>query len=215
MSGGAPASFTSIGPLHNEVMKPDIAAPGVNIASSISSYTDASYSSIATIAFNGKNYHFARFSGTSMATPCVAGIASLILDANPNLSSQQVKEIIKTTARLDNYTGAITAPGDTKWGMGKINAYAAVKLALNTLSMDDHSKQASFLLYPNPASSLLHVLNLNDLPVSGMSVVSLDGKVVNPRLDQNTIDLSELTNGIYFLNIQTETGNYTLSFVKE
>lgn len=213
--GGAPASFTSIGPLHNETMKPDIAAPGVNVASSISSYTDAAYTAVSTITFNGKNYDFARFSGTSMATPCVAGIVSLILDANPNLSSQQVKNIIKTTARLDNYTGNIVAPGNTKWGMGKINAYAAVKLALNTLSLDEHGNPSSFLLYPNPASNVLHILNMSDLPISQVSVISMDGKKTDVRLDEDTIDLSVLTNGFYFLEIQSGSKNYTLSFVKE
>jgi hypothetical protein len=212
--GGAPASFTSIGPLHNETMKPDIAAPGVNVASSISSYTDAAYTAISSITFNNKTYDFARLSGTSMATPCVAGIVSLILDANPNLSSQQVKNIIKTTARLDNYTGNITAPGDTKWGMGKINAYAAVRLALNTLSLDEHANQTPFVLYPNPTSNFLHILNVNELPISVLSIISLDGKVIEPHLSENTIDISGLTNGIYFLKIQTETETYTLSFAK-
>lgn len=213
--GGAPASFTSIGPLHNETMKPDIAAPGVNVASSISSYTDAAYTAVSTITFNGKNYDFARFSGTSMATPCVAGIVSLILDANPNLSSQQVKNIIKTTARLDNYTGTIVAPGNTKWGMGKINAYAAVKLALNTLSLDEHGNTSSFLLYPNPASNVLYILNMNDLPVSQVSVISMDGKIMDVHPDEDAIDLSGLSNGFYFLKIQSGSENYTLSFVKE
>lgn len=212
--GGAPASFTSIGPLHNETMKPDIAAPGVNVASSISSYTDAAYTAVSTIAFNGKNYDFARFSGTSMATPCVAGIVSLILDANPNLSSQQVKNIIKTTARLDNFTGTIVAPGNTKWGMGKINAYAAVKLALNTLSLDEYGNPASFVLYPNPASDVLHILNINDLPVSRVSLITVDGKNTEVRMNEEEIDLSGLTNGMYFLKIQSGNKNYTLSFVK-
>ena len=213
--GGAPASFTSIGPLHNGTMKPDIAAPGVSVASSISSYTDAAYTAVATITFNTKNYDFARLSGTSMATPCVVGVVSLILDANPNLSSQQVKDIIKTTARLDNYTGNIVAPGDTKWGMGKINAYAAVKLALNTLSVDEHSNPAPFVLYPNPTSTSLHLLNINELPVSDLSVISLDGKVMKPHFDEDTIDTSELKRGMYFLKIQTDTEIVTLSFVKE
>jgi subtilisin family serine protease len=213
--GGAPASFTSIGPLHNETMKPDIAAPGVNVASSISSYTDAAYSAVSTITFNGKNYDFARFSGTSMATPCVAGIVTLMLDANPNLSSQQVKNIIKTTARLDNYTGSIVAPGNTKWGMGKINAYAAVKLALNTLSLDENGKPASFLLYPNPASAVLYILNIHDLPVSQVSVISMDGKTIDISLYEDAIDLSGLTNGMYFLKIRSGSENYTLSFVKD
>lgn len=213
--GGGPASFTSIGPLHNETMKPDIAAPGVNVISSISSYTDAAYTAVASITFNNKTYDFAKFSGTSMATPCVTGIVSLILDANPTLSSQQVKDIIKITARLDNYTGNIVAPGDTKWGMGKVNAYAAVKLALNTASLNENAKAVPFVLYPNPTSEVLHVLNINDLPVSVMSIVSLDGKVIEPRVDVNTINVSGLKNGLYFLKIQSETETYTLTFVKD
>jgi len=213
--GGAPASFTSIGPLHNETMKPDIAAPGVNVISSISSYTDAAYTAVASITFNSKTYDFAKFSGTSMATPCVTGIVSLILDASPTLSSQQVKDIIKTTARLDNYTGNIVAPGDTKWGMGKVNAYAAVKLALNTASLDENAKLVPFVLYPNPTSEMLHVLNIDDLPVSAVSIISLDGKVIEPKVNENAIDVSELKNGLYFLKIQTDTETYTLNFVKD
>lgn len=213
--GGGPAAFTSIGPLHNETMKPDIAAPGVGVASSISSYTDAAYSSIATINFSGKDYDFAKFSGTSMATPCVAGIVSLILDASPTLSSAQVKNIIKTTARLDNYTGNIVAPGDTKWGMGKINAYAAVKLALNTASLDGNTLPTAFVLYPNPTSDALQILNVNDLPISEMSIISMDGKVIEARMNENKIDVSALKSGMYFLKIQTEKEIYTLNFVKD
>ena len=212
--GGAPAAFTSIGPLHNEVMKPDIAAPGVNVASSISSYTDAAYSTISSITFNNKTYDFARFSGTSMATPCVTGIVSLILDANPYLTSQQVKDIIKTTARLDNYTGNIVSPGDTKWGMGKINAYAAVQLALNTVDLEENEIANPFLLYPNPTSGILHILNINDLALSDLSIVSLDGKVIKAHLTENAIDLSELTSGMYFLRIETNSQIYMLNFTK-
>ena len=131
------------------------------------------------------------------------------------MSSQQVKHIIKTTARLDNYTGNIVAPGDAKWGMGKVNAYAAVKLALNTLSLDEYGNPSSFLLYPNPASNMLHILNINDLPVSQVAVISMDGKTMNIHLNEDVIDLSGLTNGMYFLKIQSGTENYTLSFVKE
>lgn len=212
--GGGPASFTSIGPLHNETMKPDISAPGVGVASSISSYTDASYSAIATINFSGKDYDFAKFSGTSMATPCVAGIVSLILDASPTLSSAQVKNIIKTTARLDNYTGNIVAPGDTKWGMGKINAYAAVKLALNTASLDGNTLPAPFVLYPNPTSDVLQILNVNELPISVISIISMDGKVIEARMNESKLDISALKNGMYFLKIQTDRETYTLNFVK-
>ncbi|MFM7726096.1 MAG: S8 family serine peptidase, partial [Flavobacteriales bacterium] len=103
--GGGIASFTSYGPLLNETHKPDIAAPGVNVCSSISSFTDYNYSAIDNVSFNGGEYDFARMSGTSMSSPCVAGIVALLLDANPFLTPAQVKEILMATARTDEFTG--------------------------------------------------------------------------------------------------------------
>ena len=76
-------------------------------------------------------------SGTSMASPMVAGVVALILDANPYLMPQQVKDIIMQTAREDNYTQVIPTEGSPKWGAGKINAYAAVQLALLTVGTNE------------------------------------------------------------------------------
>ena len=59
-------------------------------------------------------------SGTSMATPHVAGIVALMLEANPNLTAGQVRDIIERTAT--NMTGRIYWEA----GAGHINAYAAV-----------------------------------------------------------------------------------------
>jgi serine protease AprX len=61
-------------------------------------------------------------SGTSMATPHVAGIIALMLEANPNLTPAQVKDIIEKTAT--NMTGR--EPWEV--GAGHINAYAAVAM---------------------------------------------------------------------------------------
>ncbi len=62
-------------------------------------------------------------SGTSMATPHVAGILALMFEANPNLSSAQARSILKSTA--SNMTGRAS------WevGAGHVNAYAAVLAA--------------------------------------------------------------------------------------
>ncbi|MFC0678936.1 S8 family serine peptidase [Lysobacter korlensis] len=59
-------------------------------------------------------------SGTSMATPHVAGVIALMLEANPNLTPAQVKSIIERTST--NMTGRL--PWEA--GMGHLNAYAAV-----------------------------------------------------------------------------------------
>ncbi|MDR2407215.1 MAG: S8 family serine peptidase, partial [Bacteroidales bacterium] len=78
------------------------------------------------------------FAGTSSACPHVAGVAALILSANPNLTSQQVKNIIESTAQkvrpdLYNYKDTIVRPNGSwheEMGYGLVNAYAAVLMAI-------------------------------------------------------------------------------------
>ena len=68
--------------------------------------------------------------GTSMASPVVAGVIGLWLQASPLLSSNQAKYIIQQTAIRDNFTG-ITP--NNSYGYGKINAYGGIKLLLYTM----------------------------------------------------------------------------------
>ena len=79
------------------------------------------------------------FGGTSSATPLVAGIAALILSANPDLTAVEVKDILQSTADKitdtnPDITGKIRGIYDTnghcEWfGFGKVNAANAVKEA--------------------------------------------------------------------------------------
>ena len=98
------ASFSSRGPviwddvnnIQQYMMKPDIAAPGVNICSA--QWEDAwSYSECVD------NEHTA-ISGTSMAAPHVSGAAALLLQANPELSPEELKTILKAGARDIHYS---------------------------------------------------------------------------------------------------------------
>jgi subtilisin family serine protease len=207
--GGGIASFTSYGPLLNEVQKPDLAAPGVNVCSSISSFTDASYNGIDEVLFNGIQYDFARFSGTSMSSPCVAGIAALLLDANPLLTVAQVKDILMSTARTDDDTGPINAPGDVRWGMGKVDAYAAVQMALQTEGLSTavvHSKDLS--IYPNPASNEIFVRVPSNEQPSIVSLFSMNGQQFNLPINMGRVDVSTLASGAYMLRAQSSGEMY-------
>jgi subtilisin family serine protease len=98
------ASFSSYG---NTV---DLSAPGVDILSLKSSY--ASYS-CTTVAGN-----YCRMSGTSMATPHVAGLAALVLSANPGITPDQVQQM------MQNGVDDLGTPGkDIYFGYGRINSY--------------------------------------------------------------------------------------------
>jgi subtilisin family serine protease len=215
--GGGQATFTSIGPLYTEEMKPDISAPGVSVTSSISSFTDATYSAVASTTFNGTTYDFARFSGTSMSSPAVAGIVALILDANPYLMPDQVKTILKQTARLDQHTGNITAPGNTRWGMGKVNALAAVLLALNTISIEEIAADNWLVVYPNPTANSIELFVPTGKTLQKITIYNEAGVIVYQQEKGeilSLIDCSPFSVGSYVVSAEINGEKVVKKFIK-
>ena len=87
------------------LIRPDISAPGANITS---------------LGFPG-NTVYDTHDGTSMATPCVAGVMALLLEAEPTLSPAEIDSIIELTAtKIGNYNK------NNVTGSGRIDALAAV-----------------------------------------------------------------------------------------
>ena len=211
--GGGLASFSSHGPRYDGVMKPDIAAPGVSICSAISSFTDAAYTTISSVTFNNKTYDYAKFSGTSMSGPVVAGVCALILEANPWLSAAQVKQLIKETARTDNFTGVIPALGSPLWGMGKLNAYAAVQEALALVEVPENSMENAWNVYPNPVIERLHFTLVDELP-NACTVVDAQGKCMVLPIQDEHVSVKYLKPGQYTLQLTINGQVQSASFIK-
>jgi hypothetical protein len=76
---------------------------------------------------------YASWSGTSFSAPIAAGVAALVMSANPNLAAAQVQNVIKQSA--DDLG---SAGWDPSYGWGRINAARAVDLALRTVGSDDN-----------------------------------------------------------------------------
>jgi hypothetical protein len=72
------------------------------------------------------------FGGTSSATPTVTGLVGLIISANPELTAEEVREILHESAdRVDHLNGDYDEAGHSLfYGYGRINAYQAVRMAL-------------------------------------------------------------------------------------
>ncbi|MFD7297714.1 S8 family serine peptidase [Streptomyces sp. NPDC059897] len=103
------APFSSRGPVAvTHTLKPEIAAPGVDIS--------------AASAGGRGVYAYRSMSGTSMATPHVAGAAALVRQAHPDWAAQQVKAALVSSAR----TGGGVAGADETGG-GVLDAFAAVR----------------------------------------------------------------------------------------
>jgi len=198
--GGTIAPFSSFGPTIDGRMKPDVSAPGVNVASSISSFTNNNYTLLQNVNFKGKNYPFARFSGTSMSSPATAGVVALMLQANPFLSAENARAILHATSREDKSTGDLSETGDTRWGWGKVNAYEAVRLSETTCVRNPNRIEVEALcLYPNPANSHLYI---NSAKIENVSIYTVDGKcVLKSVVGQNSpLNIATLTDGVYMLH---------------
>jgi subtilisin family serine protease len=101
------ASFSSGGPRSGDsALKPDIAAPGVSILSTASGTGNKGYV----------------LSGTSMASPHVAGIAALVRQAHPDWTTEEVKAAIVNSGD----PGAMAGYRTTRAGSGLVNAAAAI-----------------------------------------------------------------------------------------
>lgn len=202
--GGTISSFSSYGPGFGQSMKPEISAPGSNVVSSLSSFTNTfSGTYVKTIHFNDRTYHFVSLSGTSMSCPFVAGVAALVLQANPFLSASQVKEILLETAYNDEHT---EEAGVIRFGHGKVNAYQAVLRALSTVGVEDHTaaQEPLYTVYPNPAQGQCFVTANTESMNTRCQVIDLSGRIVlqttlTPGV--NTLNLHALTPGCYLMKI--------------
>jgi serine protease AprX len=146
---GGLASFSSRGTLkarrladndpNNDFDAPTIVAPGTGreFAGNSAKFTAAltSTRSLSNVVANGLDAdleiptaylpYYTQISGTSMATPFIAGTVALMLDADPTLNPDEVKQILQQTASQ--------MPGYDEYqvGAGYVNAYAAVDKVFN------------------------------------------------------------------------------------
>lgn len=119
-------------------IKPDVSAPGTNIMSTIPMYKadfpDAVY---------GEAYD--RKTGTSMATPHIAGIAALVKQANPDWNAFDVKVALSNTAKVLNKSKYDVFAQ----GAGRVNAYAAAHPSILAYAIDTAVLDSSGSLVEN------------------------------------------------------------------
>lgn len=214
---GAISGFSSYGPTIDGRRKPDISAPGGNIASSMNHCTDMTFTQLTTYNFNSIDYPYARLSGTSMASPTTAGVVAILLDAMPSLTPQDVKDIIKQTAREDIQTGNIGPSGSTRWGWGKLNAYLALATAMNILGADEWQSNG-MVLFPNPTVDQIYFSFVNtDENFDSYSIFSMDGKLVQlgTFMPFQPVNVTTLANGLYTIVISNQHSSVHSRFVKQ
>ncbi|MEK6281416.1 MAG: S8 family serine peptidase [Acidobacteriota bacterium] len=113
------ASYTGVGPTADGREKPDITTPSSYIYSSKSLVGTG----LGTPLAPDSSFHTGAH-GTSASAPVVAGGIALLLQVNPNLTSDEIKNLIIGTATHDSFTGV--SGWHERFGAGKLNIAAAL-----------------------------------------------------------------------------------------
>ncbi|MCQ2297796.1 MAG: S8 family peptidase [Bacteroidales bacterium] len=207
---GSLTYFSSNGPAFGGMAKPEVSAPGYQVISSVSSRDHTNYSAAAALTIDGTKYKWSAMSGTSMSSPAVTGIVALMLQANPDITVDQIREIIFTTARNDDKTGSIHAQGaaDNSWGWGKIDAMRCVAAAYDLNGIERAvANMPSLVVYPNPATDQVSIVTSTNEP-SELTVFGIDGRVVLRQTIGNeaVINAGKWAKGVYMLQVRSRVG---------
>jgi subtilisin family serine protease len=193
-TGNIMGAFSARGPAPvQDILKPDVTAPGINI---LAGFTPDAANSVA-----GEN--FAYITGTSMATPHVAGVAALLRHAHPDWSPAMIKSALMTTARQDvNQQDGTTPANPFDFGSGHIVPNDANDPGLVYDVTDDEYDAFAC----GTASPAVDQVRCDDLAAGGLSFGSED-------LNQPSITVSRLANSQTVSRRVTNVGDEAETYV--
>ena len=191
------ASFSSRGPLlagGGDILKPDIIAPGQDILAAV-----------APPGNHGRDFDL--YSGTSMSSPHIAGVALLLKQAHPDWSPMAIKSAMMTTAYQTNDY----APFD--WGAGHVDPNQAVDPGL--VYDSNLTDWLAFLkgqkLYTGPGASL----DASDLNSASIAIGDMAGSQTVPRTVTSVGSASETYtfsySGLAGLSVVPSTTSFTIA----
>lgn len=177
------APFSGCGPSFDGRVKPDVAACGWG------TYVMRGDGSIQS------------GNGTSFATPIIAGLSACLWQAIPQLNSLEIMQIIRESAHQYNHP-------DTLMGYGIPDFYQAW-LSHHTDNIEEYGRDQNYRVYPNPCHTQLTMFNPqeDDLRLELFDLSGrMTGTILRTQESAYQLNLSHLSNGIYFLRIQNSQG---------
>ena len=215
---GEVSDFTSWGVLPDGRVLPDILAPGDHIVSSMSTpFTESEYFStdaypaVYGVIYGEDNpFYWTLLQGTSQASPAMAGIAALWLQANPDLTPAEIKRIAKETARS-------TSNMTPQCGAGKVDALAGIKEAIKMSDVRSvTSEDETYFLCKYEPDGSLHIEYIFDTEFE-VNVFDISGRCVLSEKSTGGVPLkitSEKTGiGMFFIRMKSPENSTARKFL--
>lgn len=158
--------------------------------------------------------------GTSFSAPVVAGLAALIVAAKPSFSPTNVKDTLRSSTDGIGVAAADAArPSGATSGAGRVNAFKAVKLAVDG-TLAGFAGDQKVIAFPNPfrtaQSGSVTITIPTSLQSKGTSVriYTIDGQLVRDLKAQTTWDGKndgglQVASGTYLVLVKTDAGTQT------
>lgn len=213
---GSIGPTSSSGPTRDERQKPDIAASGNFIFSSLVLSMQASVLANTPSVVAQGSMHI-RGGGTSAAAPVVAGLVALYLQAHPNASNLQVKNAITQCAYSDFYTG--TNLPDYRWGYGKLDGFASMICGENTVGISKTQNSDKLVCSPNPFHDKVNI-HFNKVIIGNIEICGSDGRLLlkenfsGNRYELCAETLKDNNYGLLFVKVTTADKTYTSKLIR-
>ena len=89
------------------------------------------------------------------------------------------------------------------------------KLNFKGLSTNDIDQREDLIsLYPNPASTIIQIMNPANIELKSYTIKNITGEAIASGIYTNSVDISQLSNGLYFIEFKTKSGILTKKFIK-
>lgn len=212
---GAIWSHSSNGPTADGRMKPEVAAPGCMIVSALSANDNSGTTLVAaSIAGDSRNYQYGYMQGTSMSAPFVTGTAATWLQACPDLSPEQLREVLAATARLDSHTGDARQAEALGFGYGKVDVWAGAKACAQLAASGIRGVADPGDGWALGTGGRLRLAFTAATARAEVTLRTLDGRTVSRQLLGNIAAGTEVEpagsralHGVYVLSVKTERGS--------
>ncbi len=144
---------------------------------------------------------------------------STILLNNP-IGSNQIHKTAKMATYLLN--GSDNNPNNDIWystPKDELEYYFTVHVLKSADAGLDELKSNSFMLYPNPTDNTINVKNSSNTLILNYDIVDVSGRALITKVLNSSAEfsvyLNTLSNGIYYIRLNTETGTESIKFIKK